>query len=69
MGNPAIPTSFAAPATNLMMDCHRGFFMRCHNAAMLAFHLVPIDFVILVLIVSLIVSVRILIRNLHRRNT
>jgi hypothetical protein len=34
---------------------------------MLAFQLLPIDFVILAMIVALIVSVRILIRNLRRR--
>ena len=41
--------------------------MRCYNGAMLAFHLLPIDFVILAMMVALIVSVRILIRNLRRR--
>ena len=34
---------------------------------MLAFHLVPVDLVILGLIVAIILSVRLLMRNLRRR--
>jgi hypothetical protein len=50
-----------------LADGAGGVFMRCYNAAMLAFHLVPVDFAILGLIVALIVSVGVLIRNLRRR--